>query len=153
MAGPSISPGTPTGFASTFRSAVKFAMQMGSPNATEDKVTFFWRPNKEYSHEDIIDNPYDWTNTPTTDVEIAPVQVDCAVEFGRVAGNVTVGNAVGDFDSTRATLTLLDVDYDLVRGAHLCTIGGDLYVLEYAQPLALFVVDVWQIHCVAIDES
>lgn len=146
--------GIPAGFsASTFRNAIKFAMQMGSPNSTSEKVTFKWVVQKEYAQEDVIDRPYDWTSTPTSTVTHADVIVDCAVEFGRVAGNITDRNPVGDFDSVRATITVLDEDFALVDGADLVSIGGDSYVIEYVQPLALFDVDVYQIHAVAVDES
>lgn len=146
--------GIPAGFdASAFRNAVKFAMQMGSPTSTPQKVTFQWRVLKEYAKEDVIDRPYDWTSNPTSTTAHTDVVVDCAVEFGRVAGNITERNPVGDFDSVRAIITVLDVDYVLIAGADYVSIGGDQYVIEYVQPMALFDVDVYQIHAVAVDES
>lgn len=128
-------------------------MQMGSPNSTPQKVTFRWKTGKDYLKEDIIDQPYDWTATPTATTSHADVIVDVAVEFGRLTGSVTEENAIGNFDSTRAIITVLGEEYALISDADVVLIGGDTYVLNYVQPLALFDQDVYQIHCTALDET
>jgi hypothetical protein len=146
--------GVPAGFsAPAFRDAIKFAMRMGSPNQSSEKVTFQWKTRNDYAKEDILSQPYDWTSTPTSTDSRPDVKVDCAVEFGRIAGGVTERTVMGDFDTNRAVITVLDVDYALIEGADYAVIGGNTYIVEYVQPLALFTVDVYQLHAVALDES
>ena len=55
-------------------------------------------------------------------------RVDCAVEFERAdAEELPVGN----FRPTKATVTLLDEEYDQVKGARELVYNGDRYVYGY----------------------
>ena len=57
-------------------------MQMGSPNATQEKVTFRWVSQKTYSVKtDPTGRPYDLASAAVSINEQDDVQVDCAVEF------------------------------------------------------------------------
>lgn len=139
--------------AALFRSAIRSTMTMAAPNASEDRATFRWSPAKTYNPQDPAHFPYTWTETPATDVEHADVQVPVAVEFSaRPAASQQT--AVGEIDASRAILTVLDVDYELVRGADLVLLGQNTYDVEFvAPPIALFDVDVYQIYTIARDES
>lgn len=136
-----------------FRDAIKFAMQMGKPEAAQERVIFRWTPQHSYSVADPAGRPYDWTSTATASVTHDDVEIDCAVEFSaRPAG--TRDTPLGQFDTSRAVLTLLDVDRELVEGADLVVIDGNIYEIGFwGPPMGLFEVTVYQAFCEARDES
>lgn len=136
-----------------FRSQIRSAMIMGSPTKTAEKATFFFRVTETFTRQDSSSRPYSWTAPVVSTDERDPVQVDCAVEFGR-SNSETTGNTVGSFDNTRATITLLDEDFELVEGASHVTLGGNFYVIDYiAPPIGLFDVTVYQMYCRAAGEE
>jgi hypothetical protein len=134
--------------AAAFRTAIRAAMVMGAPLDTSQKTTFIFSDVSTYSPEDPDNNPYDWTQTPVTEVAERRVIVPAAVQYATAA---VVGTTMGDFDATRAVITLLDVDYALVAGADLVLLGNTHYVLDPPGwiPLALFDVGVYQVHVTA----
>lgn len=136
-----------------FRDAIRFAMHMGLPNATEERATFRWTTVRTYDTADPAGNPYDYTATPATSVAHDDVLIPVAVEFSaRPAGSRDT--AVGQFDSSRAVITVLDEDYALVEGADLVLLGGNTYEVEFVgPPLGLFDVTIYQLYCDARDES
>lgn len=139
--------------AARFRTAIRNTMTMGMPNATADKATFRWTTQHTYNPQDRLDDPYTFTQTATTTTTHADVIVPVAWEFS-ARPSASVQTTVGEFDVSRVVITILDVDYDLVRGADLIVMGGNTYTIEFvAPPMALFEVDVFQIYCVARDES
>jgi hypothetical protein len=144
-----------------FRNAVRFAMEMGtSPDAAKQPVFVFRSASRTYWKGGV-----ELTSTPRLDrdgkpldptvkvVESAPVtkRVDCAVEIERAdAEELPVGN----FRPTKATVTLLDEEYEQVKGARELIYNGDRYVYGYEPVgLGLFSVGVNQIIYYAIDES
>lgn len=139
--------------AAAFRLAIRSTMTMAAPNATADRVTFRWSPVTTYSPQDPSHNPYSWTAPPTSSITHADVQVPVAVEFSaRPAASSETG--VGEFDNSRAIITILDVDYELVAGADLVLLGQNIYEVQFvAPPIGLFEVTVYQIYTVARDES
>lgn len=136
-----------------FRTAIRNTMLMGIPGASQDKPTFQWSIARDYAIDDPADSPYDWTSAPTSTVVHPDIQVACAVEFSaRPAGSQQT--IIGEFDTSRVILTLLDEDYALVKGADLVLMGGNTYTIEFvAPPMGLFDVTVYQIYCQARDES
>lgn len=139
--------------ASRFRTAIRNTMVMGMPNATSDQATFRWTTTHTYSPQDPLDDPYTWTQTPVTTTTHADVVVPVAWEFS-ARPSASLETVIGEFDSPRVIVTILDVDYELVQGADLIIMGGNTYVIEFvAPPLGLFDVSVFQIYCVARDES
>lgn len=145
--------GTNSGFNSAqFREAIRFAMQMGTPNKPSEKATFQWAANKEFATPDVSNRPYNWTATPVVENLHPDVQVLCAVEFsGSASGS---GTEMGTFERTSAVLTLLDQEYEKVKGANRVLLGGNRYEIMFtAPPTGLFDVTVYSIHCQAIDES
>lgn len=146
--------GTDAAFnAEEFRSNIRAAMIMGSPNKVAEKATFYFRVRETFTRQDSTSRPYNWTAPAVTTTERDPVQATCAVEFGRSSAEST-GNMVGVFDNTRATITLLDEDFELVEGASHVTLGGNFYVIDYvAPPVGLFDVTVYQMYCRAAGEE
>ena len=139
--------GSNAGFdASAFRTAIRFAMTMGSPNITAEKATFRWTRNQTFNPQDPASRPYNWTQAPVTDTTPDDVVLDeVAVEFAtnRAGG----GTAVGDFVPLRATVTLLDEEYEQVTGADMILLGGHTYAVTMTTVVALFSVDVYQMFC------
>ena len=139
--------------AAAFRDSIQFAMNMGLPQTASERVTFRWTPEKDYAIEDPGGNPYDYTATPTSTNAPADVQVDAAVEFV-TRTTLSGGTPVGEFNTPRAVITLLDVDYAEVEGADQVLLGGNTYKVDFiAPPIGLFEVTIYQIHCSAMDES
>ncbi len=136
-----------------FIDGIKFAMSMGAPNKTADKVTFYWEPNRTFTNPDVHGNPYNRKQTPASSNTPDPVIVDVAVEFVP-RSTMSGGTPVGDFETPRAVLTLLGDEYEQVKTADYVTMGGNKYFIDFvAPPMALFSVDVYQIHVSAESES
>lgn len=154
MARPTPTPSFGSGFnADAFRTAIRNTMVMGLPNATLEKPTFRWNTERTYAIEDPQDNPYSWDAAPVTVTAHADVQVPVAVEFAaRPAGSQDT--SIGQFDATRVTLTVLDVDYALIEGADIVLLGGNTYDIQFVgPPIGLFEVTVYSIYAEARDES
>lgn len=142
--------------AGAFRDAIQFAMRMGAPNRSDDKITFRWAPKKTYSVEDPDKKPYDWTAAPATDVEHDDVVIDeCAIELTQPRVGTVLGSPAGQFETVRAVITLLDVDFERIDGhtnpPDYALIDGIPYEIRYISSGALFDVDIYQIHAVAPD--
>jgi hypothetical protein len=132
--------------ADAFRTAIRTAMTMGSPNQTSEKATFRWTRAQTFNPQDPANRPYRWTQAPVTDTTPDPVVLDnVAVEFA--TNRAGAGTAVGEFVPLRATVTLLDEEYALVQGADQVELGGDTYEITVTTALALFEVDVYQMYC------
>ena len=131
-----------------FRTNIHLAMQMGLPQKTEDRPTFFFREVRAFPPGTILDSegsPLDPRIAPVV-TETDPVQVPCAVEF--TADPSDNENLVGTFRDTKVTLTLLDVDYERVKDAIEVGIGRVRYNIGFmAPPLGLGQATVYQLHC------
>jgi hypothetical protein len=143
--------------AATFRTNIRFAMDMGLPVDPSERPTFHWKTIRTYTHEDSASNPFSWESTPATETTFPDVQVSCAVTFGK-GSEAEVNTNVGEINATSAVLTVLDEDYALLTvdgvRANQVSLGGDLYEIEYvAPPTGLFDVTVYEIYCQAVDES
>jgi hypothetical protein len=144
--------------AADFKDAIRFAMNMGLPDATAERVTFRWTSENTFTTNSPTGNPYDLTATPTVTDSAVDVLVDAAVEFVSRAslGETT---SVGSFENPRLVVTLLDDEYATITDATLglpdkVLVGGNTYNVDFvAPPVGLFSVTVYQIHCTAIDES
>jgi hypothetical protein len=145
--------------AAEFRTQIRATMRMGMPPNPTDQLTWRWRRVRTYSPQDRARNPYDWTQAPTTDAPGNPGDdddtriVDYAVEFSaRPAGSLDV--AAGQFDTSRAVVTLLDEDFEQVKNADYATIGSTTYDIDFAgPPVGLFSVGVHQVYLTARDEA
>jgi hypothetical protein len=139
--------------ADAFRDGILFAMQMATPQDEDQRVTFRWADQKEYDVKDRTGKPYVWTQEPESVVTRDDVQVPCAVRF--VSRTTLAGqNAVADMDTSRAELTLLDEQYQLVKDADIVLIGTNEYKPDFvAPPSGLFGETIWTMFVSAIDES
>lgn len=136
-----------------FRDAIKFAMKMGTPEAVNLRPTFRWTTVKTFTKADSGGKPWTKNATPIATESRPDVQIDCAVEFV-TRSTLSGGTAIGDFDTPRAKLTVLDVDYASIEGADQVILGGNTYKVDFvAPPDGLFGVTVYYIHCSAVDES
>ena len=137
--------------ADEFRTAILNTMTMGSPNRAVDKAIFHWESQAQYSIQDRNQKPYDLSPAePTEDDTPEPVTVLVAVEYIQRNPSLT---GVGEFDKARAVLTILDVEYEKMEGADWVILGGDRYNIKYSTVEALFDVDVYTVHCEAVEES
>jgi hypothetical protein len=146
-------PGFGSGFnADTFRTNIKNTMRMGSPQSVPERVTFRWRTKKNYAGKtDKKGKPFDLAAAATIPADAkADIQIDCAVE---IEDRNPAGTPLGQFNTPKATITVLDEDYALIDGAHEVLIGENTYTINYTEPVGLFSVTVYTIHATARDES
>lgn len=136
-----------------FRDAMHFVFQMAAPEATNERVTFRWNTERTFAAADPAGDPYFWDSVPLTQTTHADTQVDCVVEFAaRPAGSRD--SAIGQFDTSRAVITMLDDDYPDIVGADEVIINGNSYDIQFVGPaIGLFEVTLYQLFCEARDES
>ena len=137
--------------AAAFRENIRSTMQMGSPNAVAEKVTFQWESQRSYgSRLDPSGKPYkkdaEITDTSTNE----DVQIDCAVDYEDRTGE---GTPIGEFNNPRVLITILDEDFESVKTATKVLIGGNTYNIQYSRPVGLFSVTVYEVYAQAVDES
>lgn len=134
------------------RSALTSAMEMGMATLPEDQATFFWKEVGSYEHGGKV--PYDLTASPVSIVQAAKTAViPVAVEFIPRATGVE-GTPLGDIQSPRAVLTVLDVHYPTVEGADGVEFSGAKYDVDFVAPvIGLFDMTVYQIYVSAVDEA
>jgi hypothetical protein len=145
--------------AGLFRNAIRQSMQMGMPSNLAEQLKWHWKRDTEYVPQDPTQNPYEWTQTPVVDLPGNPDEpdgeriVDYAIEFSaRPAGSQET--VFGQFDTSRAIVTLLDTDYAIIRSADYCSIDGAIYDIDFsAPPLGMFEVTVYQVFLTARDEA
>lgn len=157
MAGESI---LAAGFpAEEFRTNIQQVMLMGMPDDPADRLTFHWDRQRTYDPATVDDDPLDWTETPDTDIpgdwdhEAGTYQPIYALEFSaRPAGSTNT--PLGEIDTSRLIITLLDVDYEQVKTADYATIKDVRYRIQFAAPeVAMFPVGVHQVYMEAEDQA
>lgn len=137
-----------------FRDAIRFAMGMGLPEATSDRATFRWTPTKTYSNADKGGRPYNLTEAPASVTTHPDVQIPVAWQFVPTRVGNEQSTAMGVFDNDRVILTILDEDYEQVRGADLVIMGENTYVIDYvAPPSGLFSVTIYEVYITSRDEA
>lgn len=136
-----------------FKDAIYFAMAMGKPDDPLKQVIFKWLPEKTYVRTDPAGRPYSFDATPTTTITHDDITVPLAVEFSaRPAGSRDT--PIGQFDTSRAILTMFEEDYELVKTADYCVIDGNTYDINFDAPqINLFDAGIVSVHCEARDES
>lgn len=148
--------------ATAFRNGIKTAMQLGLPNTQSERVTFFWDTEKSWTVADTRDKPYDWTVAPATTTSASPIPASLTVPvaFEFLDAKASSGDTtIGEFDSPRMKLTILDDEYADITDQNLglpdgFTVDGNTYLIEYwAPPQGLFDVTVYSCYAVARDES
>lgn len=125
-----------------FNAAIRAAMQMGAPLAEEDRATFHFPQTGTATHRSEDDVP--WDPDVVHDRQGAdPVTVDCAVEYAQPADQDT---RLGIIRPTRIQITLLQADYDLVKGCEYVVYGGERYAYRATEDMALFDAGVYTLH-------
>lgn len=131
-----------------FRKNIHFAMQLGLPQETKDRPTFYFRQTKTFPVGTVLDSegtPLDPRIAPTVSGP-ASIQVPCAVEYK--ADRSDNEGLVGTFRDTSVTLTLLDVDFVKVKDAIEVAVGQVRYNIAQAfPPVGLGTATVYQLLC------
>lgn len=147
-----------------FRQGILGAMQMGMPEDPAEQLTWVWDREVTFSPDDPAGNPYDWTSVPVTDVPGNPALGDpgppgpqtkivpYALEFAPGSGDTAT--TLGQFDTSKATVTLMDVDHVQVQTADYAILGDTRYRIRFDSPAqGLFGVTVHQVFLEALEES
>lgn len=141
----------PAGFdKSAVMAGLKKAMQFGAPTRVEDQATFY----KVTTTTDEVPRDDDFIPFDPEAVRTAKptaIRVDCSVEYvDRAEGT----EQFGAITPSRIKITLLDPEYQKVKGFQYVVAGGDRYNYRLTEPpVALGNIDVWVVHCVGEDEG
>lgn len=127
------------------------AMEFGEPTRSADRATFYkvLSTTGDGTAQDEDGVPFD----PSIDrtVKPTPIQVPCAVEYVDRADQT---HSFGSITASRVEITLLDPDYQKVKGFSYVVCGGDKYLYRLTEPgAALGSIDVWTVHAIAEDET
>lgn len=143
----------PSGFsAANVIAGLHKAMAFGAPNEDSDQATFVM-PQTILSTTGPLDDenvPFNPSVTPVKST-ISRRTVPCAYEYVDAQGKI---ENLGIINPSRVKITLLDDDYQEVKGFDYVVIGGQKYLYRKTEPpVALGSIDVWTVYCQAEDES
>lgn len=133
-----------------FRSAIHSVMELGAPPDPAERVTFYFARSLVYNTPVDDDNtPFDPSATVTEQPPRA-VTVPCAVEYADREGEPV---PFGVVTASKLLITLLDEDYDQVKGCAYVVAGGDKYLYRRTvPPMGLYSVGVYQMIFIAENE-
>lgn len=141
----------PAGFdKARIMAGLKTAMQFGAPTRVEDQATFYkvTRTTDDVPRDDDF-IPFDPDATRTA--KPTGIRVDCSVEY---IDRTEITEQFGAITPSRIEITLLDPEYQKVKGFDYVVAGGDRYNYRLTEPpVALGNIDVWTVHCDAEDEG
>jgi hypothetical protein len=140
--------------ADLFRSAITSTMQVGMAFGGEpdQQCTFIWTDKNTYSSVDQEGAPYDFAATPVSTETHPDVVIPVAMDL--FPSDDKGASSLGELDQVKAALTILDIHYELVRGADLVRLGNSLYTIDYvAPPVALFDVNIYTMYITSLDEA
>jgi len=125
------------------------AMEFGAPTRVSDRATFFTYIEEGTEPRDDDGVPF---NSTTRRARVPKsTQVPVAIEF---IDKTDQQETFGYVQATRVKITLLDPDYQKVKGFNYVVIGGDKYNYRITEPpVALGAIDVWTVHVTAEDET
>lgn len=137
--------------AAEFRTAIQFAMTMGAAVDVGERASFHFPSQLVYNAPaDGAQVPFDPAAT-VTKTEPTPVQVNCAIEYFDVENQPT---DFGLLAPSRLTITLLDEDYEKVKGCSYVVVHGDRYNYRRTEPPSgLFDVGIYTMHFTAQSET
>lgn len=144
--------GTPPGFnAERVMAGLHKAMEFGEPTRAADKATFVKIAITTPAGSAVDGNgiPFDPTQRPVR----TPTRhtVACAVDH---QGRADTAQNFGSLTSDRVEITLLDPEYQIVKGFDFVVIGGTKYLYSKTlPPEALGSIDVWTVICISEDET
>lgn len=145
----------PPGFdADAARQGILNAMGFGEPTRSDDKAWFYFPKTRATDppggamDDDSV--PFDFTS-PVVSSGPGRVQVSCAVEYIDTA---EVTGTFGGDRPARVKITLLDDEYQQIKGFSFVVAGGDKYTYDSTEPpVALGTIDVWTVHATSEDEN
>lgn len=138
-----------------FRSAIEFAMTMGAPNETEERVKFIFRSENVYDDDTSpTGNPYSWDATPVdTTGSDSEVIIPIAMEFVQRSSQ-SRDTSLGFMQPSHVRVFVMDTYIDQVRGASELEIDGNRYFIRsWAPPVGLFDFTLYEVLAEAVDES
>jgi len=125
-------------------------MEMGLPDVQVLRATFRWSSETTFTTADDAGHPFDWTETPVSEVNHPDVQIPVSVDYRSNDGEEL---RFAKLDHVDVILGVLDVDYSEIDGADTVLLGEDTYSIIYTTASGLFDVTTYSIHCLAKDES
>jgi hypothetical protein len=117
------------------------AMGFGEPTRTQDQAAF---------HIPTASGAAVAGNSEGVPWDPTVKRVACAIEFQDSLGQTTTA---GDVQATQVVVTLLDPEYQQVKGFDYVVAGGDKYYYRLTDPpVALGSIDVWTVRARSLDE-
>lgn len=139
--------------ADEFRDGIWTAMAVGLPPELEDQPAFV-TPAPIFDTGDERDSDgisFDWAKPRARNGKDVVTQVPCAIEYTDMDGKIVNFGMVA---ASKVVLTLLDNDYELVKGFGYVVIGGNKYSYERTEPpIGMVDVTIWRVHCRTDDEG
>lgn len=134
-----------------FRAGIRQAMLVGLPPDIADQPLFvFPTLVSNIAPADDDDVPFDPDDRPVI-TPPASKRVACAIEYVDNAGKV---ENFGLIVKSKVMLTLLDEEYEQIKGFEYVVIGGDRYFYTKTEtPVGLDSVGVWTVHATAEDDT
>lgn len=144
--------GSVPGFnAGDVRAGLRLAMTVGLPPIEADQPTFFFpRTASTTGTADEDEVPFDITQKRTLAPPVS-VKVACAVEYFDNQGKI---ENFGLIVPSKVEITVLDEEYQKIKGFEYVVIGGNRYwYSRTAPPMGLVSVGVFTIYCTAEDQA
>jgi len=116
----------------SFRDAIRFAMNMGAPPTETDQATFYFPRGSVGGPRDASGVPFSPDTSVTFTTVKPPVKVPCAIEDASGSSTQTGLGSYGD----AVVVTLLDEDYETVRGFEFVAVAGVRYDYQRELPPA-----------------
>lgn len=136
-----------------FREGIHIAMSVGLPPELSDQPTFVTPAPVVDTGVDRDESgvAFDWQEPRTKAAADTATQVPAAIEYFDADGQLA---NFGSMSASKVVITLLDEDYELVKGFSYVIIGGNKYTYERTEPpLGMVDVAIWRIHCRTDDEG
>ena len=139
---------------SEFEAAITSVMQMAAPEDVAMQATFRWKSSKTFDRPDRSGRPLSLDDAPSATSSTPDMVVDCLVTFRSGVSDSSEFTNMTEFIRPRATIQLLDGEYQKIKDADEVLLGGNLYEIKFTQPPeGLFGVTNWYMQCQAVDES
>jgi len=134
-----------------FTQGILTAMAVGTPPDPADRPVFVFADTSTATGSvDDEGIPFDVTATPTRTPGAEVTDIPCAIEFVDAAGQVA---DVGILQLTKIKITLLDEQYQLVKGFDHVRIAGDRYYYRKTEPpIGMVTKTIYTVHCTAEDD-
>lgn len=124
------------------------AMGFGEPTRTQDQAAFHIPQPGDPVAGNTEGVP--WDPSVKRNRKGLTKRVSCAIEFQDTLGQTV---SAGDIQATQIVVTLLDPEYQQVKGFDYVVAGGDKYYYRLTDPpVALGSIDVWTVRARSLDE-